>query len=103
MSIFFFDFAFLNDYTSFNDKGKEKEKESDKNKNNIELIETKKINSSLKKPLAIVNNNDDNAPEKFIIEEQIKRPIEKEKKIDEMIEKELENKFDSNDLKNKQI
>ena len=70
---------------------------------NLNRIETKKINSSLNKPLAIVNNNDDNAPEKFIIEEQVKRPIEKEKKIDEMIEKELENKFDSNDLKNKQI
>ena len=69
---------------------------------NLNRIETKKINSTVSKPLA-VNNNDDTAPEKFIIEEQVKRPIEKEKKIDEMIEKELENKFDSNDLKNRQV
>ena len=69
---------------------------------NLNRIETKKINSTVSKPLA-VNNNDDTAPEKFIIEEQVKRPIEKEKKIDEMIEKELENKFDSNDLKNRQL
>ena len=69
---------------------------------NLNRIETKKINSTVSKPLA-VNNSDDTAPEKFIIEEQVKRPVEKEKKIDEMIEKELENKFDSNDLKNRQL
>ena len=69
---------------------------------NLNRIVTKKINSTVSKPLA-VNNSDDTAPEKFIIEEQVKRPIEKEKKIDEMIEKELENKFDSNDLKNRQL
>ena len=64
---------------------------------NINRIETKKISSSVNKPLAIVSNNDmDSAPEKFIIEEQVKRPVEKEKKIDEKIEEELENKFEKN-------
>ena len=71
---------------------------------NLNRIETKKINSTVNKPLTIVNTNDlDNAPEKFIVEEQIKRPVEKEKKIDEKIEEEVENKFDVNDLKNRQI
>ena len=71
---------------------------------NLNRIETKKINSSVNKPLAIVNTNDlDAAPEKFIIEEQVKRPVEKEKIIDEKIEEELENKFDSTDLKKRQL
>ena len=71
---------------------------------NLNRIETKKINSTVNKPLTIVNTNDlDTAPEKFIVEEQIKRPVEKEKKIDEKIEEEVENKFDVNDLKNRQI
>ena len=71
---------------------------------NLNRIETKKINSNQVKPLALANNNDiDNAPEKFIIEEQVKRPVEKEKKIDEKIEEEVENKFDANEIKNRQI
>ena len=73
---------------------------------NLNRIETKKINSTVNKPWAIVNTNDiDSAPEKFIIEEQIKRPIDfdKEKKIDEKIEEEIGNKFDikQNDKENK--
>ena len=74
---------------------------------NLNRIEAKKINSSVNKPLTIVNTNDiDSAPEKFIIEEQVRRPVEKEKKIDEKIEEELENKFEKNkevdeELKNK--
>lgn len=65
---------------------------------NINRIETKKINSSVNKPLAIVNNNDiDSAPEKFIIEEQVKRPMVKEKNIDEKIGEEIENKFEKNE------
>ena len=73
---------------------------------NLNRIETKKINSTVNKPLAIVNTNDiDSAPEKFIIEEQVKRPIDfdKEKKIDEKIEEEIGNKFDikQNDKENK--
>ena len=72
---------------------------------NLNRIETKKINSTVNKPLAIVNTNDiDSAPEKFIIEEQVKRPIDfdKEKKIDEKIEEEIGNKFDikQNDKEN---
>ena len=60
---------------------------------NLNRIETKKINSSATKPLAIANSNDpDSAPEKFIIEEQVKRPVEKTKKIDAKIEEEIENK-----------
>ena len=72
---------------------------------NINRIETKKINSNAVKPLTIVNNNDiDNAPEKFIIEEQVKRPLEKEKKIDEKIEDIIENRFDViDDIKNRQM
>ena len=72
---------------------------------NLNRIETKKINSSGNKPLAIANNNDmDSAPEKFIIEEPIKRPIyyDQEKMIDVKIEEEIENKFDNNDIKNRQ-
>ena len=38
------------------------------------------------KPLTIANTNDiDTTPEKFIIGEQVRRPVEKEKKIDEKI------------------
>ena len=71
---------------------------------NLNRIETKKINSSANKPLAIVNNNDlDSAPEKFIIEEQVKRPVEKEKKIDEKINEDLENRFDLNNIKQRQF
>ena len=55
-------FAFLNNYTSFNDKGKEKEKESDKNKNNIELIELKEkyektVNEILKEERNCLENH----------------------------------------------
>ena len=71
---------------------------------NLNRIETKKINSSANKPLAIVNNNDlDSAPEKFIIEEQVKRHVEKEKKIDEKINEDLENRFDLNNIKQRQF
>ena len=71
---------------------------------NLNRIETKKINPSVNKPLAIANTNDiDAAPEKFIIEEQVKRPVEKEKVIDEKIEEEVDNKFDYSDLKKRQI
>ena len=73
---------------------------------NLNRIETKKINSAGSKPLAIVNSNDmDSAPEKFIIEEPVKRPMnyEKEKMIDVKIEEELENKFDMNEIKDRQI
>ena len=70
---------------------------------NLNRIETKKINSSATKPLAIANSNDpDSAPEKFIIEEQVKRPVEKTKKIDAKIEEEIENKFDQEDLRKRQ-
>ena len=61
----------------------------------------------MNKPLAIPNNDDlDSAPEKFIIEEQIKRPINKEKNIDEKIEEGLNNKYELKDeiiKKGKQI
>ena len=73
---------------------------------NLNRIETKKINSTGSKPLAIVNSSDmDSAPEKFIIEEPVKRPMnyEKEKMIDVKIEEELENKFDMNEIKDRQI
>ena len=73
---------------------------------NLNRVETKKINSSGSKTLAIANNNDmDSAPEKFIIEEPIKRPVyyDQEKMIDVKIEEEIENKFDNNELKNRQI
>ena len=70
---------------------------------NLNRIETKKINSSATKPLAIANSNDpDSAPEKFIIEEQVKRPVEKTKKIDAKIEEEIENKFDPEDIRKRQ-
>ena len=73
---------------------------------NLNRVETKKINSSGSKTLAIANNNDmDSAPEKFIIEEPIKRPVyyDQEKMIDVKIEEEIENKFDNNEIKNRQI
>ena len=73
---------------------------------NLNRVETKKINSSGSKTLAITNNNDmDSAPEKFIIEEPIKRPVyyDQEKMIDVKIEEEIENKFDNNEIKNRQI
>ena len=74
---------------------------------NLNRIETKKIHSMMNKPLAIPNNDDlDSAPEKFIIEEQIKRPISKEKNIDEKIEEGLNNKYELKDeiiKKGKQI
>ena len=73
---------------------------------NLNRVETKKINSSGSKTLAIANNNDmDSAPEKFIIEEPIKRPVyyDQEKMIDVKIEEEIENKFDNNGIKNRQI
>ena len=73
---------------------------------NLNRVETKKINSSGSKTLAIANNNDmDSAPEKFIIEEPIKRPVyyDQEKMIDIKIEEEIENKFDNNEIKNRQI
>ena len=74
---------------------------------NLNRIETKKIHSMMNKPLAIPNNDDlDSAPEKFIIEEQIKRPINKEKNIDEKIEEGLNNKYELKDeiiKKGKQI
>ena len=73
---------------------------------NLNRVETKKINSSGSKTLAIANNNDmDSAPEKFIIEEPIKRPVYygQEKMIDVKIEEEIENKFDNNEIKNRQI
>ena len=61
---------------------------------NLNRIETKKIHSMINKPLAIPNNDDiDNAPEKFIIEEQIKRPNQSEKNIDEKIDEGLTNKY----------
>ena len=46
----------------------------------------------------------DSAPEKFIIEEPIKRPVyyDQEKMIDVKIEEEIENKFDNNEIRNKQ-
>ena len=48
----------------------------------------------MSKPLAIPNNDDlDSAPEKFIIEEQIKRPNKNEKNIDEKIDEGLLNKY----------
>ena len=74
---------------------------------NLNRIETKKIHSMMNKPLAIPNNDDmDSAPEKFIIEEQIKRPVSKEKNIDEKIEEGLNNKYELKDdiiKKGKQI
>ena len=73
---------------------------------NLNRVETKKINSSGSKTLSIANNNDmDSAPEKFIIEEPIKRPVyyDQEKMIDVKIEEEIENKFDNNEIKNRQI
>ena len=73
---------------------------------NLNRVETKKINSSGSKTLAIANNNDmDSAPEKFIIEEPIKRPVyyDQGKMIDVKIEEEIENKFDNNEIKNRQI
>lgn len=62
---------------------------------NLNRIETKKIYSMMSKPLAIPNNDDiDSAPEKFIIEEQIKRPSKSEtKNIDEKIYEGLTNKY----------
>ena len=61
---------------------------------NLNRIETKKIHSMMSKPLAIPNNDDiDSAPEKFIIEEQIKRPNQNEKNIDEKIDEGLANKY----------
>ena len=62
---------------------------------NLNRIETKKIHSMMNKPLAIPNNDDmDSAPEKFIIEEQIKRPVTKEKNIDEKIDEGLNKKYE---------
>ena len=61
---------------------------------NLNRIETKKIHSMMNKPLAIPNNDDlDSAPEKFIIEEQVKRPVTKEKNIDEKIYEGLASKY----------
>ncbi len=65
---------------------------------NLNRIETKKINSMMNKPLAIPNNDDlDSAPEKFIIEEQVRRPMTKEKNIDEKIEEGLNKRYDLKD------
>jgi hypothetical protein len=65
---------------------------------NLNRIETKKINSLMNKPLAIPNNDDiDSAPEKFIIEEQVKLPPTHDKKIDEKINEDLKNKFGLNE------
>ena len=65
---------------------------------NLNRIETKKIHSMMNKPLQIPNNDDiDSAPEKFIIEEQIKRPISNKKNIDEQINEGLSNKYDLKD------
>ena len=64
---------------------------------NLNRIETKKMHS-LNKPLAIPNMNDDeNAPEKFIIEEQVKRPTSNEKNIDEKISEGIEIKYCTGD------
>jgi hypothetical protein len=61
---------------------------------NLNRIETKKIHSMMNKPLQIPNNDDiDSAPEKFIIEEQIRRP-NNQQNIDEQIEEGLAKKFD---------
>ena len=52
----------------------------------------------MNKPLAIPNNDDiDSAPEKFIIEEQVKLPPTNDKKIDEKINEDLKNKFGLNE------
>ena len=65
---------------------------------NLNRIETKKIHSLMNKPLAIPNNDDiDSAPEKFIIEEQVKLPPTNDKKIDEKINEDLKNKFGLNE------
>ena len=65
---------------------------------NLNRIETKKIHSMMNKPLQIPNNDDiDSAPEKFIIEEQIKRPNSNKKNIDEQINEGLTNKYDLKD------
>ena len=48
----------------------------------------------MSKPLQMPNNDDiDSAPEKFIIEEQVKRPVKEEKNIDEKINEELMSKY----------
>ena len=61
---------------------------------NLNRIETKKIYSMMSKPLQMPNNDDiDSAPEKFIIEEQVKRPVKEEKNIDEKINEELMSKY----------
>ena len=50
------------------------------------------------KPLAVPNNDDiDSGPEKFIIEEQIKRPNLGQKNIDSKIEEGLSNKYKLNE------
>ena len=66
---------------------------------NLNRIETKKIHSMLNKPLTIPNMSDDleNAPEKFIIEEQVKRPTSMEKNIDEKIGEGIEVKYNTGD------
>ena len=65
---------------------------------NLNRIETKKIHSMMTKPMAVPNAEDmDNAPEKFIIEEQVKRPESKEKVIDNKIKDSLMNKYGLNE------
>lgn len=65
---------------------------------NLNRIETKKIHSLMNKPLAIPNNDDiDSAPEKFIIEEQVKMPQTNDKNIDEKIDEDLKNRFGLNE------
>ena len=88
-------FAFLNDYTSFNDKGKEKEKESDKNKNNIELIELKEkyektVNEILKEERNCLENHKSHIDDMVITmkkEMNLINIVEQKSNVDEYVDK----------------
>ena len=88
-------FAFLNDYTSFNDKEKEKEKESDKNKNNIELIELKEkyektVNEILKEERNCLENHKSHIDDMVITmkkEMNLINIVEQKSNVDEYVDK----------------
>ena len=88
-------FAFLNDYTSFNDKGKEKEKESDNNKNNIELIELKEkyektVNEILKEERNCLENHKSHIDDMVITmkkEMNLINIVEQKSNVDEYVDK----------------
>ena len=91
-------FAFLNDYTSFNDKGKEKEKDNIQNKNNIELLELKEkyektVNEILNEEKNCLENHKSHIDDMVITmknEMNLINIVEQKSNVDEYVDKILD-------------